>query len=156
MIDEATLRVLVPFSPNGYKFSVEFNSDLYTAYNDMSGTSGKLNDKGIGSAVHTEPRNAMLIFADPALSSEESVRLIPNETRENIYYPEEGLVNNLDNITENVVYFRAGVYYMPWNYHAKLPASVNWIYLEPGAYVKGAFQFLYNNLQTKVSLKKFI
>lgn len=151
MVNETTIRVLVPFSPNGYKFSVEFNSDLYTACNDMSGTSGKLNDKGIGRVVHTEPRNALLIFADPVLPSVESARFIPNETSGKIHYPAEGLINNLDNICEDVIYFRAGVYFMPWNYHAKLPATVKWIYFEHGAFVKGAFQFLYNNLQTKVS-----
>ncbi|CAF1398162.1 unnamed protein product [Didymodactylos carnosus] len=30
---------------------------------------------------------------------------------------------------------------MPWNYHAYFPANVRWVYLAPGSYVKGAFQF---------------
>jgi hypothetical protein len=30
---------------------------------------------------------------------------------------------------------------MPWNYHAILPNNVQWVYLSPGSYIKGAFQF---------------
>jgi hypothetical protein len=44
-------------------------------------------------------------------------------------------------VNEAVIYFRPGTYYMDWNYHAYLHSNVHWIYLAPGAYVKGAFQF---------------
>jgi hypothetical protein len=145
VVDSTTIRVRVPYSANGYRFSVEFGNQLYTAYNDMSGTSGRLNDQGIGRAIHTEPRNALLIFAEPMVSAAESARLVPTSASGSIYYPAPGMVNNLDAITQDIVYFRAGVYYMPWNYHAKLPANVKWVYLEPGAFVKGAFQFLHDN-----------
>jgi hypothetical protein len=142
MVNANTIRVHVPYSPTGYRFSVEFNSQLYTAHNDMSGYSGELNDRGIGRAIHTEPRNALLVFAEPMVSAAESARLIPTSASGSIYYVPQGQVDNLHTITSEIVYFRPGIYYMPWNYHAKLPARVKWIYLAPGAYVKGAFQFM--------------
>lgn len=145
MVDSRTVRVRVPYSANGYRFSVEFNDDLYTAHNDLSGTSGKLNASGIGRAIHTEPRNAMLVFAEPMVSGADSARLIPTSSSGTIHYPQPGMVNNLDSITEEIVYFGPGAYYMPWYYHAQLPASVKWVYLAPGAFVKGAFQFVHDN-----------
>lgn len=39
-------------------------------------------------------------------------------------------------------YFPAGVYAMAWNYHAYLNNEIEWIYLAPGSYVKGAIQLL--------------
>ncbi|CAM5323274.1 Dextranase OS=Streptomyces glaucescens OX=1907 GN=SGLAU_31810 PE=4 SV=1 [Streptomyces glaucescens] len=60
-----------PTARPAYRFSVEFDPQLYTAYNDMSGPAndaGKLTTQGGGGhrAVHTEPRNSMMIFAEPA------------------------------------------------------------------------------------------
>ncbi|WP_331351405.1 family 49 glycosyl hydrolase [Cellvibrio sp. UBA7671] len=144
LVDSKTVRIKVPYSPNGYRFSVEFNNQLYTAYNDMSGTSGRLNTNS-GSKVTTEPRNALLIFAEPILTGEEANRLIPKSSDGSIYYPAEGEVSNLNNISESIVYFRPGTYYMPYNYHAMLPSNVKWVYLAPGAYIKGAFRFPHKN-----------
>ncbi|MDF3012538.1 MAG: Dextranase [Cellvibrio sp.] len=140
LVDTKTVRIKVPYSSNGYRFSVEFNNQLYTAYNDMSGTSGRLNT-GSGSKVTTEPKNALLIFAEPILTGDEANRLIPKSSDGSIYYPAEGEVRNLNNISESIVYFKPGTYYMPYNYHAMLPANVKWVYLAPGAYIKGAFRF---------------
>ncbi|SFU36009.1 family 49 glycosyl hydrolase [Pseudoduganella namucuonensis] len=142
MVDSHTIKVKVPYSSKGYRFSVEFDNQLYTAYNDMSGASGALNSAGTGNAVHTEPRNAMLVFAEPRPAGDEATRLVPTSASGSIHYPAQGMVNNLDTITQEIVYFGPGTYYMPWNYHAKLPASVKWVYLAPGAYVKGALQFM--------------
>lgn len=142
MVNSTTIRVLVPYSPKGYRFSVEFKGQLYSAYNDMSGYSGELNDAGVGRSIHTEPRNAMLVFAEPMVSEAEAARLVPTGASGSIYHVAQGQVDNLDSITQEIVYFAPGVYYMPWNYHAKLPAGVKWVYLAPGAYVKGAFQFM--------------
>ncbi|SFU36027.1 family 49 glycosyl hydrolase [Pseudoduganella namucuonensis] len=142
MVDERTVKIRVPYSPDGYRFSVEFDNQLYTAYNDLAGVSGELNSAGNGAAVHTEPRNAMLVFAEPRLTGQKARELIPNPSSGAIYYPPQGRIDNLDAITQDTVYFKPGTYYMPWNYHAKLPASVKWVYLAPGAYVKGAFQFM--------------
>lgn len=72
-------------------------------------------------------------------------RVTPNDTSDRIYYPAQGLVDNLDNVNKPIIYFKAGIYYMPENYHAKLGANVTWVYLEPGAFVKGAFQFVYSD-----------
>lgn len=144
-VNNNTIRVFVPYSANGYKFSVEFNNDLYTAHNDMSGATGKLNDQGVGRAIHTEPRNAMMIFAEPKLSGAEATRLIPTAASGSIYYPPQGNVGNLDSVTQEIIFFAPGVYYMDWNYHAQLPANVKWVYVAPGAYIKGAFQFLHDN-----------
>jgi hypothetical protein len=147
MVDHSTVRVRVPYSATGYRFSVELNhnNNLYTAYNDLSGTSGKLNDNAIGRAIHREPRNAMLVFAEPMVSDADSVRLIPTNASGVIYRPQPGMVDNLDSITAEIIYFEPGVYYMPWYYHAQLPASVKWVYLAPGAFVKGAFEFVNDN-----------
>lgn len=147
LVDENTIRVRVPYSPDGYRFSVEFQHQLYTAYNDMSGWSGELNDQGIGRKIHTEPRNAMLVFAEPKLDDEQAARLVPAKADGSIHYPAEGRVDKLHQVTEEIVYFKPGVYYMGGSYHAKLPANVKWVYLAPGAYIKGAFEFEYDNQQ---------
>lgn len=140
LVDSKTVRIKVPYSANGYRFSVEFNNQLYTAYNDMSGESGRLNTSS-GSKVTTEPKNALLIFAEPFLTGDDANRLIPKSSDGSIYYPAEGEVRNLNNVSESIIYFKPGTYYMPYNYHAMLPANVKWVYLAPGAYIKGAFRF---------------
>ena len=143
LVDSSTIRVKVPYSENGYRFSVEFDPQLITAYNDMSGASGVLTTNPDGNrAVHTEPQNSVLIFANPKLTGAEAERLIPTEQSGTIYRPQPGLVNNLNDITEEIVYFGPGTYYMGSDYHAVLPANVKWVYLAPGAYVKGAFRFI--------------
>lgn len=43
--------------------------------------------------------------------------------------------------TVDTLYFAPGTYYMGSKYRAQL-ANVRWVYLAPGAYVKGAFKFL--------------
>ncbi|GEM_PF-1896091 len=143
LIDNQTVRIKVPYSTDGYRFSVEFDFDLLTSYNDMSGATGQLTLTPGANAreVHTEPQNALLIYAEPMLNAQQQVDLIPDPQVDNIYTVPEGEVNNLNSITQDVIYFPAGTYFMPWNYHAYLPENVRWVYLEPGAYVKGAFQF---------------
>ncbi|PUA26868.1 MAG: hypothetical protein B0W54_20810 [Cellvibrio sp. 79] len=144
LVDNKTIRIKVPFSTSGYRFSVEFASQLYTAYNDMgSNPPGVLTDVGGGNhrAIHTEPRNSLLIFAEPKLTGEKLTRTTPNETSGSIYYPEPGEVRNLNNVNQSIIYFRPGTYYMGWNYHALLNENVRWVYFAPGAYVKGAIRF---------------
>lgn len=139
LVDERTVRILVPYAAEGYRFSVEFSSELMTSYVDASNV---LTTEAAGNrAVHTEPRNGMLIFAEPMPTGRAVDFLTPNPDSWSIYYPEEGNIPNLDDVTEEVVYFRPGTYYMDANYHARLPANVRWLYLAPGAHVKGAFQF---------------
>lgn len=142
LVDANTVRIKVPYSDAGYRFSVEFEPQLYTAFNDMSGDSGKLTTVAEGNrAIHTEPRNSMMIFAEPKLDGKEKKRLIPKPSDGSIYYPKEGSVRNLNSITDDIIYFKPGTYYMGSDYHAVLPPNVKWVYLAPGAYVKGAFKF---------------
>ncbi|MFD6126463.1 hypothetical protein, partial [Streptomyces hydrogenans] len=146
LVDGDTVRVKVPYNQAGYRFSVEFDPQLYTAYNDMSGPAndaGKLTTASGGNnrAIHTEPRNSMMVFAEPAPTGAEQDRLIPTAASGSTYYPPQGQVTNLNTITEEIVYFRPGTYYMTSKYHALLPKQVKWVYLAPGAYVKGAIRF---------------
>lgn len=144
IIDAQTVRVFVPYTDNGYRFSVEFRQDYYTAYNDITqGITGKLNNMGIGRSIHTEPQNALLIFANPIEPSEFAADADPSK----IYYVPPGKVDNLDTRLEEIIYFASSnlAYWMPWNYHAKLNSNARAIYIEAGAYVKGAFQFLDDN-----------
>ncbi|MBE7699115.1 family 49 glycosyl hydrolase [Oerskovia sp. Sa1BUA8] len=142
LVDASTIRVKVPFSEDGYRFSVEFDPQLITAYNDMSGASGVLTTDPDGNrAISTEPQNSMLVFANPKLSPAEEERTVPTEASGSVHRPQPGTVDDLDTITEEIVYFGPGTYSMGSTYHAVLPENVRWVYLAPGAYVKGAFRF---------------
>lgn len=144
LVDSSTVRVKVPHTETGLRFSVEFDPQLYTAYNDLAGDSGVLTTRAdAGRAVHTEPQNAMLIFANPTLSAADQERYVPTEADGSIRYVEPGLVNDLNEVTEEILFFGPGTYYMGSDYHAVLPEQVKWVYLAPGAYVKGAFRFLH-------------
>ena len=145
LVNGSTVRIKVPYTSSGQRFSVEFDPQLYTAYNDMAGASGNLTTNASGNrAIHTEPRNSVLIFAEPLLTGAEKDRLVPTEASGSIYYPSPGQVTDLDNVSQDIIYFRPGTYSMGSNYHAVLPANVKWVYLAPGAYVKGAFRFFHD------------
>lgn len=134
-LDDNTIRIHVPYSSDGLRFSVEFTSNLQTDYQSPQ---GQLTTSATGNTeVHTAPKNALLIFAEPMPAANDP--LVPDANAGSIYYPQEGVVDNLDPVTADVIYFRPGTYSMPWNYRASLSSSVKWIYLAPGAYVKGAF-----------------
>ncbi|WP_274995485.1 family 49 glycosyl hydrolase, partial [Promicromonospora iranensis] len=146
LVNGSTIRIKVPYNPTGHRFSVEFEPQLYTAYNDMAGASGNLTTSASGNrAIHTEPRNSVLVFAEPLLTGAEKERLVPTEDSGSIHYPNPGQVTNLNNVSQEIIYFRPGTYSMGSNYHAVLPANVKWVYLAPGAYVKGAFRFFHDN-----------
>jgi hypothetical protein len=148
LVNSSTIAVKVPYSKDGYRFSVEFDPQQVTAYNDLSGGSGTLTTERAGNrAVHTEPQNSMLVFANPKPSAKQAAELIPSKRSGSIYRPQAGLVNNLNDISQEIVYFEPGTYYMGADYHAVLPANVKWVYLAPGAYVKGAFRFLHDTQQ---------
>lgn len=145
LIDGSTIAVKVPYRRDGFRFSVEFDPQQVTAYNDLSGGSGALTTKKAGNrAISTEPRNAMLVFANPKPTARQARETIPTSRSGTIYRPEQGLVNNLNTVKADILYFEPGTYYMGSDYHAVLPARVKWIYLAPGAYVKGAFRFLHD------------
>lgn len=143
-VDEGTVRIRVPHRPEGHRFSVEFDTQLVTAYNSMAGDSGTLTTQpgAEAKAVHTEPRHALLVFAEPRPTGERRAELVPPSEGAEVLYPEPGRVEGLAETTAEIIHFRPGVYSMGPTLHARLPASVRWIHLDPGAYVKGAFQFL--------------
>lgn len=147
LVNDHTVRITVPYNESGYRFSVEFDPQQTTVYNDNSGVSGQLttSDANGASEVETEPRNSMLIFAQPMLSTAQTAQQVPNTTASNVYSPAQGELtqSELDNLpsTVDTLYFAPGTYYMGSKYRAQL-ANVRWVYLAPGAYVKGAFKFL--------------
>lgn len=141
LVNENTVRILVPNVPEGFRFSVEFESQQVTIFEDKNRT---LTTVPVDNrAVHTQPRNGLMIFAEPILKGRDAQRLVPDPKAPSttIHYPEEGLVSNVHEVTAEVIYFRPGTYHMGGDYHADLHPNVRWVYLAPGAYVKGSFQF---------------
>ncbi len=136
VIDRQTLRIRIPYRDEGYRFSIEFTDDLFTSYSDLSGMSGALSEDPAGRAIHTEPRHALLIFAEP-----ENAIVEPAPDDGEIFYPDPGMIDRLHEVSGEIIYFRPGVYWMPAAYHAYLNERVRWVYLAPGAYVKGAIEF---------------
>lgn len=142
--------ILVPYRSQGYRFSVEFQDNLYTYHDGCAAAecnfvqdwhadgpnyvSNLTDDMPV---MSVEPHDALLIFASPFPSSD----LVPPEAAPETYVVGPGLVPELSNINNSNVYFAPGVYYMTGTNHAVLAESVDWVYLAPGAYVKGAFEF---------------
>ncbi|CAK9022341.1 unnamed protein product [Durusdinium trenchii] len=121
----------IPYSPDGFRFSLEFAWEIF---------SFKYHEKEISQL----PRNGLVCFVEPIAKQIRPEDLYsPEELKEKVYYvdPERDFPLNLDQVTQPIIYFRPGIYAMAWNYHAYLPNQVEWIYLAPGSYVKGAFQF---------------
>ncbi|KAK9342654.1 dextranase [Lipomyces starkeyi] len=132
----------VPYDPNGRKFSVEFKSDLYSYLSDGSQyvTTG-------GSVVGVEPKNALVIFASPFLPRD----MVPYMTPQNTQTMKPGPINNGDWGSKPILYFPPGVYWMNedtsgnpgklGSNHMRLDPNTYWVYLAPGAYVKGAIEY---------------
>lgn len=147
LMDDHTVRITVPYARTGYRFSVEFQPQQVTVYNDNTAGSGHLTMSPAGGAsrVETEPRNAMMVFAQPKMDTSREDGLVPDKEAENVYLPKPGKLTReeLESLPDHVdtLYFAPGTYYMGGQYRSEL-ANVRWIYLAPGAYVKGAFKFL--------------
>lgn len=132
----------VPKDANGRKFSVEFNSDLYTYRSD--GTQYVLSGGGV---VSIEPTNALMIFASPFIPSNMKHSL----TGSNVHTMKPGPINNGDWGSSPVLYFPPGVYWMNQDQsgasgklgsnHMRLNSNTYWVHLAPGAYVKGAVEY---------------
>eukprot|EP00933_Yihiella_yeosuensis_P028522 TRINITY_DN22358_c0_g1_i1.p1 TRINITY_DN22358_c0_g1~~TRINITY_DN22358_c0_g1_i1.p1 ORF type:complete len:663 (-),score=94.31 TRINITY_DN22358_c0_g1_i1:358-2346(-) len=137
-----SVGIFIPYAAKGHRLSVEFTQDLISVYNTMQGPSGfPTLEAGNGHyKVHRMPRNAMMVFANPLLTSDEEKRYIPDESGDNIFYPKPGEVNFAD-VDKEIIFFRPGVYYMAANYWGHLSTKTRWIYIAPGAFVKGAFEF---------------
>lgn len=141
LVDDRTVRIKVPYAESGYRFSVEFAPQLTVvagANKDYWEFLAGAPDPSVGHMM--EPRNAMLVFAEPMTGTESG--LVPTDNDGEIYRPEPGAIRDLDGIDADILYFEPGTYYMGSDHRTRLPARVNWIYLAPGAYVKGAFEFL--------------
>lgn len=141
----------VPYTPdtNGARFSVEFADDIfeYRAQDDSSSSHYVQNVNQTGDyyvesyndsmpVVGREPLNSLLIFASPFPSTDK----VPSNT-DDVYRVKPGLVSSLEDVTQSVVSFGPGVYWFTGQNRAVLSSSVSWIYLAPGAYVKGAVQY---------------
>ncbi|KAF7563081.1 hypothetical protein G7046_g1068 [Stylonectria norvegica] len=146
--DGEALLITVPYNEHGYRFSVEFRDNLWEYRNAGPGPTSyyvqNKNPQGIAYVesfddsmpiVGVEPTNALMVFVSP-FPSEEYVPDI-----DSAYHVPTGLVTGLDQISESIVYFAPGVYWLTGSAHALLSSSVSWVYLAPGAYVKGAIEY---------------
>lgn len=158
-VENSSVLITIPFSDRGYRFSVEFNDSLWEYRNSEPGLNAHYvqnknpSGKDYVSAyddsmpvVGVEPLNALLIFVSPFPATEN----VPND-ESNTFYVEEGLVSNLKEVDKTILYFKPGVYWLTAKAHAILSKSVSWVYLAPGAYVKGAFQFETDSLDIKAT-----
>ncbi|KAI0183122.1 Isopullulanase complexed with Isopanose [Xylaria flabelliformis] len=148
------IYVYVPYNSAGLRFSVEFQDNLYSYRDSCAGpvcdfvqnwvpngpyyVSGFTDNNPV---MGTEPHDALMIFASPPPSS--SANLVPDVKSPQTYvvYPGDVPVSALASASNTNVYFMPGVHEMTATQHLKLSSSVNWVYLAPGAYVKGAIQF---------------
>lgn len=135
LVDDHTVRVRVPASDSGYRFSVDFAPQTMDVYVTSS---GGLTETAQGNALlESEPRNSLVVFAQPPAPE----GTVPTPDDGTIEYVTPETVHDLDSTTAEVLYFTPGVYAMGSDYRAMLPTNVRWVYLAPGAYVKGAFRF---------------
>ena len=149
----SSVLITVPYTPdtNGARFSVEFADDIFEYHTQQLATQSNyvqdVNSSGEYYVdaytdqmpiVGREPLNALLIFASPFPPDS----MVPSNQDE-IYDVQPGLVESLANVQNSVVSFGPGVYWFTGSNRAVLSSSVTWVYLAPGAYVKGAIE--YNN-----------
>ncbi|KAJ5098341.1 hypothetical protein N7532_005342 [Penicillium argentinense] len=129
--------VRVPADANGHRFSVEFANDLFTYRSDGQAYT----TDGSGDVVGIEPTNALMIFASPSLPAAS----IPSKNDTNTKLMEPGAFTVADIGASPIVYFPPGVYYIDSQplgaAHVKLDPATYWVYLAPGAYVKGAIEY---------------
>ncbi|KAF5016882.1 hypothetical protein F66182_11297, partial [Fusarium sp. NRRL 66182] len=121
--DDISVYITIPYSENGWRFSVEFSDDLYTP---------------VESVANTEPQHSLLIFASPM----EDPSIVPVATNdESTFIATPGRVYDTNVTSAPTVIFYPGVYWFSETDHILLSESVTWIYFAPGAYVKGAVEF---------------
>ncbi|CAD0096302.1 unnamed protein product [Aureobasidium mustum] len=144
------LFIQVPYDGQSWKFSVEFNDNLYEFHDGCSSPScsyvQNTNPNGpyyvddyddSMPLMAVEPLDSLLIFASPF----EDESLVPDETADNVLIVEEGRISGLNTTRANTVIFKPGVYYATATDYLNLSASVDWLYFAPGAYVKGAVEY---------------
>lgn len=158
-----SLPINFPFTPdtNGARFLVEFIDDIYEYRIEKLETQSyhvqDINETGqyyVDSytdqmpAVGREPLNSLLIFAGPFPDE----RMV-SSNQIDIFNVQPGFVEDLSNIQQSVVSFRPGVYWFSGTDRAVLSPSATWVYLAPGAYVKGVIE--YNNGQSLLRASGF-
>lgn len=135
--DANTVIIRVPYDASGRRFSVEFQNDIYTY---RSNGQSYVNSGGL--AVSEEPRNALLIFASPFIPK----GLIPSKTSSDTQVLKPGKITASTIGSKPTLYFEAGIYWMEEDghlgkSHIKLDPNTNYVYFEPGTYIKGAFEY---------------
>ncbi|GAA2529844.1 family 49 glycosyl hydrolase [Rarobacter incanus] len=155
LVNDHTVRIKIPYSPDGYRFSVEFSPEL----TQVSGPNRDYMNEAASTAIDAsvaamvEPRNAMMVFAEP--DAQQDSGTVPTDADGTIYRPAQGSVTNLDTVDADIIYFEPGTYSMGAAYRAQLNPRVRWVYLAPGAYVKGAFDFSANASITNYKVTGF-
>jgi hypothetical protein len=147
--DGDAILITVPFHENGHRFSVEIKDNLWEYRNAGPGLHSHYVQNKVPDAdnyvpeyndsmpiVGVEPLNALLIFMSPFPED----KYVPDLEKDTYKVP-EGLITSLKNVTESTLYFPPGVYWLTGSNHAILSPSITWVYLAPGAYVKGAIQY---------------
>lgn len=146
--------IRVPFHENGHRFSVEFQDNLWEYRNAEKGLHSHYvqNVKPDGTnyvpeftddmpIVGVEPLNALLVFVSPFPDAKYVPPNLEGGSAAGVYNVPEGLVKDLTGVEASTLYFPPGVYWFTGSNHAILSPTVTWVYLAPGAYVKGAFQY---------------
>ncbi|KAJ4305095.1 hypothetical protein N0V90_000625 [Kalmusia sp. IMI 367209] len=160
--DGKALLVTVPYSANGHRFSIEFPDNLwqYVATHDGLDSHYVQNknpdgayyvssyDTSSTSIVGVEPLNALMVFMSPFPSKQ---KYVPDINSANTYRVTPGLIPDLSSITQSILYFQPGVYWCTGAAHMLLSSSVTWVYLAPGAYVKGAIEYQSQSLDLRAT-----
>ena len=157
--DGNAVLITVPFHENGHRFSVEFKDNLWEYRNAGPGLHSHYvqnqNPDGVDyvseyddsmPVVGVEPLNALLIFMSPFPDA----KYIPDLTTDTHTVP-QGLVTDLTTVTASTLYFPPGVYWLTGSNHAILSSSITWVYMAPGAYVKGAIQYESHELDLRAT-----
>jgi hypothetical protein len=135
--DSKTVIIKIPYDAAGRRFSVEFQNDLY-AYRSNGGS---YVESG-GLLVSEEPRNALVIFASAPIPQ----NLVPSKTSSDVQILKPGRLTDSTIQAKPTLYFEAGVYWVEKDgrlgkSHIKLDPNTHFVYMEPGTYIKGAFEY---------------
>jgi hypothetical protein len=135
--DAKTVVIKVPYDAAGRRFSVEFQNDLFAYRSD-----GRSYVKDGGLLVSQEPRNALVIFASPPIPTD----LVPSKTSSDTQVLKPGKITDSTIQAKPTLYFEAGIYWVEKDgrlgkSHIKLNSNTHYVYMEPGTYIKGAFEY---------------
>lgn len=148
---EGNIYLRVPYSHKGLRLSVEFLDNVYEYHDECDTTRCDFVQDWHPAGpnyvpaytaqmpvMSAEPHDALLVFASPFPDAAS----VPARADPRTFVVPAGRVPDLRALANHsAVYFPAGVYYMTGTSHAVLAPAVDWVYLAPGAYVKGAVQF---------------